>query len=208
VSTANREKREQDAPLRCYVRFGELPAGERSEVFGAFLGAKSVSLFGRPIYEPGGPKERGVSVFEATVQENALVVDTAGPEGWRRRMVFKAYTCAPGTHNRPVYLVDGNVVGGGSTGEPVLRNCTFQELPLTVPVVLDRCDGDEELIRGVECWNRWRYLDGTREGHRTPAMSENFLEAYAPPVARRILNEYNERKWSRRRKTWWRPSRQ
>lgn len=182
---------------RYYVRFGGLPEGGRSEVYGAFLGAREVSLFGLPLYEHDGPKEHGVSVFEATYRDGALVVDTLSAEGWRRRGCFKAFTCSPGVHDRPVYVVFGDVVGCGSAAEPLLRNCSLYEVPLTVPVFLDSYAGDRELLEGVESWNWWRYVDGTREGRRTPVMGRNFLEAYAPPHARKILHEANEKKWRR-----------
>jgi len=85
-----------------YIRFGDVPEGERSE--GYILGESF--------------QEMGVSVYDADWDKNFLWWDLNLPGG----------ESGPGTMasllggDRPIYLVQGKQVGEGADGEPLLRD--------------------------------------------------------------------------------------
>lgn len=168
-----------------YVRFGENPEDERSDFMGVARGTLSnTARWGR---------EEGVSCFEAKREPSGfLTVLFRGLDPVKRKGLRGTFEgLARG--GRPLYEVRGDVIGRGIAGEPLLRNCEAEEIPLTTAVKLG--PPKDRAFTYVEGWNRWRYLDGTREGHRTPPMGENCLEAFAPAGARKVLHEANERKW-------------
>jgi len=82
---------------RCYVRYGDLPKG------------------GRSVNHADGTAESGVSVY------NGLYLPTTGEA--IAIPTTNAEACGMLTiSDRPLYIVDGEEVGRGSDGEPVVRN--------------------------------------------------------------------------------------
>ena len=217
VRERERESRERAAlrasdPASASVRFGELPEGERSELLGPALDPAGGV---HSLYQPGFGREMGVSVFPAReLASGELVIDTGGGRNESLRLGFAAYFFEMPPAARRIYRVYGDEIGTGGTGEPLLRNCTAIEVPLTTAVVIDSWGtglraggfgafgvGGARLVKLEHAINLWRHLDGTREGYRTPYLSENCLEAFAPPGAREVLHEANDRKWRRKRRT-------
>lgn len=81
-----------------YVRFGDIPENERS---------KNCLT---------GGYEDGVSVYEAIERDDDISIILPN---------LSVSTCGSlsGVLDRPMYIVEGDVVGTGNDGEPLLRNC-------------------------------------------------------------------------------------
>jgi len=184
---ASRPAAEPDARTT-YVRFGEPPEGGRSEFMGVMRGHWSnTARWGR---------EEGVSCFEAKEEpDGSLLVLFRSGDPVKRKALRKIFDGFVRADDRALYELRGELVGRGVAGDPLLRDCEAREIPLTTAVRIG--PPEDRLFEYVEGWNRWRYLDGTREGHRTPPMGENCLEAFAPPEARGVLHEDNEERWRR-----------
>ncbi len=154
VKRKKRENRQSENVV--YLRFGDLPEGERSEFGGATKGTRYQHR-----YRDDLGREKGVSVFEARRRsDGSLVVLTpgGGPYGVRLRSLFLNLALA----NRPLYEVRGTVVGRGGTGEPLLRDCELTPIPNDVPVRLS--PPKDRPFKGVEGWNLWRSCGGTPRG--------------------------------------------
>lgn len=83
-----------------YIRFGEIPADERSSIYGGDAGVIG--------------NKNGVSVFESMDGKIVLpltISNAAINDLWWFR-----------SQGRPVYEVEGDLVGVGACGEPVIRN--------------------------------------------------------------------------------------
>lgn len=173
-----------------YVRFGEPPGGGRSEFMGVARGQWSnTARWGR---------EKGVSCFEAKREpDGSLLVLFRDRDPMKRKALRRIFEGFVRADDRVVYELRGEPVGRGIAGDPLLRDCEAREIPLTTAVRIG--PPEDRLFEFVEGWNRWRYLDGTREGHRTPRMSENCIEAFASTPERRVLHRHNERRWAARR---------
>jgi hypothetical protein len=84
-----------------YIRFGNLPKGDRSRNYAT------------------GTVEAGVSVFEARYNLLTGAVELAGDA-----LAGAAIMAAFGAYGDTVLLVTGQYAGTGSDGEPVLRKVT------------------------------------------------------------------------------------
>lgn len=165
-------KRQKEPENVVYIRFGELPFNERSTFSGILQGARN-----RRTVKDRQKVEKGVSCFETRRQpDGSLLLVTRGSAHKARdqRHTF-AYLCKA-EQQRTVYEVRGDLVGRGASGEPLLKNCELKEIPLSTPITMG--PPEDRAFRLVEAWNRWRYLDATRQGHRTPFGSDNMLEAF------------------------------
>lgn len=88
-----------------YIRFGDIPKGERSTIW-------------RVETEIG--KEQGVSVYDYFCTDNdtiGVVLPLPITEN-----ALNTFTNLVKYDDRPCYLVEGDCVGKGSDGEPLLRN--------------------------------------------------------------------------------------
>ena len=81
-----------------YVRFGEIPAN-----------GKSKNHF-------TDEYEKGVSVYEALERDEKISILLPSLTG-------SACVSLSGVLDRPMYIVDGELCGTGSDGEPLLKNC-------------------------------------------------------------------------------------
>ena len=96
----------------CYVRFGcaegPFPANERS------------------LNSLTGELEPGVSVYEALVRDGNYQILLPPLSPTTITTLGMCYNCAQGLHgleNSPIYEVEGDRIGTGSDGEPLLINC-------------------------------------------------------------------------------------
>ena len=85
----------------CYVRFGEIPKNERSNVYCGDSGKVG--------------EEKGVSVYEGIVREKKINIIMPCFD-------YGACVSLSGCLNRRCYIVKGKLVGYGSEGEPLLRD--------------------------------------------------------------------------------------
>ncbi len=168
---AKSKKRLKEPENVVYVRFGALPYGERSTYAGLGQGSK----YGKKA-KSSQKVEKGVSVFETKRQPDGslLLITRGGTHKARDQRHTFVYLCTA-EEPRTVYEVRGDLVGRGACGEPLLRNCELEEIPLTTPITMG--PPEDRPYRLAKAWNLWRYLDATREGHRTPFMSDNHVEA-------------------------------
>lgn len=123
-----------------YVRFGDIPENERSLCEGVYFGS------GR------NPKssvlEKGVSCFEARrKRDGSLEVLAPRRDDGGLREMFAALLHM----GRPFLEVRGDVVGRGLLGEPLLRNCETEEIPLSSRVRL--CPPQDRHARQVGRWD-------------------------------------------------------
>lgn len=123
-----------------YIRFGDIPEGERS-------GSSK------------GVTEAGVSVYEARPvhgQWEVIAPDTyTGKLGLSELMddLFHDYATDDPRVGRPVYLVTGRVVGHGSDGEPLLRDVEIEDQLeywnlVPVGIVFDEEEGEYRIENG------------------------------------------------------------
>ena len=97
-----------------YIRFGERP---ENEVSGIYRGEVKVG------------EEKGVSVYDAVEMDGEWRVVLPNP--LLKEVGFDLYNFISNTKHlveterRPMYLVQGNEVGRGSTNEPLLKNITI-----------------------------------------------------------------------------------
>lgn len=95
-----------------YIRFGEIP---ENEVSGIYCGG-----------EVKVGEEKGVSVYDAVEIDGEWRVVLPNP--LLKEVGFDLYNfisdtkCMVETERRPMYLVQGDEVGKGTTNEPLLRN--------------------------------------------------------------------------------------
>lgn len=96
---------------KCYIRFGEIP---KYEVSGIYLGGERIGV------------EKGVSVYDAVEIDGEWRVVLPNP--LLKEVGFDLYNFISNTKHlveterRPMYLVQGDEVGKGTTNEPLLRN--------------------------------------------------------------------------------------
>ena len=118
-------------PRRTYLRFGGIPAGERSAKLG-----------------PSGHiqrREKGVSVFPARMTaEGHYLLDLDNP------LQF-TLTSLMALSGRPAYLFRGRVCGRGGTGEPLLRDVDYAVLLPSRCIVATKTPS-----KIVEDWNTER----------------------------------------------------
>lgn len=94
-----------------YIRFGEIPENETS---GIYLSGERIGI------------EKGVSVYDAVEIDGEWRVVLPNP--LLKEVGFDLYNFISNTKHlveterRPMYLVQGDEVGRGSTNEPLLRN--------------------------------------------------------------------------------------
>lgn len=81
-----------------YVRFGNIPENQMSKNY------LTVEY------------ENGVSVYEAIERDNNISIILPSLTG-------SACVTLSGVLDRPMYIVDGELCGTGSDGEPLLKNC-------------------------------------------------------------------------------------
>ena len=81
-----------------YVRFGNIPENQMSKNYLT------------------GEYENGVSVYEAIERDNNISIILPSLTG-------SACVSLSGVLDRPMYIVDGELCGTGSDGEPLLKNC-------------------------------------------------------------------------------------
>ena len=95
-----------------YIRFGNIPENEGS---GIWCDAIKVG------------EEKGVSVYDAVMIDGQWRVVLPSP--LKKEVGFDLYNFIGGTENGnfPVYLVQGDYVGKGSTNEPLLKNVRIVE---------------------------------------------------------------------------------
>jgi len=87
---------------KIYVRFGEIPTDEQSEIW---CGDVKIG------------KEKGVSVYEALQDDNGKI-NILMP-----KLTYSACVSLSGCIERKSYIITGELVGMGSDAEPLLRNC-------------------------------------------------------------------------------------
>lgn len=97
----------------CYVRFGHkegaLPLGEQS--------ANCIT----------GTSELGVSAYEAVERNGRYQILLPRLDGTAPATLGMCFNVAQGLwgmENRPLYEVAGDLIGFGSDGEPLLKNCS------------------------------------------------------------------------------------
>ncbi len=175
------KRQKQPSADTVYIRFGELPEGERSEYGGLLKGTKFEHL-----YHDVPEREAGVSVWEARRRPDGSLLIVL-PQSKRDRVQARCWVRnhAFAKEERPLYFVSGRVVGKGASGEPLLRDCSLEPVPLTTPVRLP--PPEDEAYKQIEAWNLWRRLDAADPGHRTPFGSDNMLEAFAPESLRKFV---------------------
>ena len=81
-----------------YVRFGEIPANGKSKNYLT------------------GEYEKGVSVYEALERDEKISILLPNLTG-------SACVSLSEVLDRPMFIVDGELCGTGSDGEPLLKNC-------------------------------------------------------------------------------------
>lgn len=97
-----------------YIRFGEIP---ENEVSGIYCGEVKVG------------EEKGVSVYDAVEIDGEWRVVLPNP--LLKEVGFDLYNFISNTKHlveterRPMYLVQGDEIGRGSTNEPLLKNITI-----------------------------------------------------------------------------------
>lgn len=102
-----------------YIRFGDIP---EKEVSGIYRGEVKIG------------KEKGVSVYDAVMINGQWHVVLPFP--LMKEVGFDLYNFIQGieydereypTEHKPMYLVQGDEIGKGSTNEPLLRNVKIIE---------------------------------------------------------------------------------
>lgn len=90
-----------------YIRFGDIPENEVSGVWCDTIKVR---------------EEKGVSVYDAVMIDNQWRILL--PHTLKKEVGFDLYNFIGGTENGniPMYLVEGNEVGSGTTNEPLLKN--------------------------------------------------------------------------------------
>lgn len=88
-----------------YIRFGDIPKNEESCVY------NGDELIG---------KENGVSVYPAIIDENGSIIFGLHLPVTRTTLYTMQYLIE--YDNRPCYLVEGDLVGTGTDGEPLIKN--------------------------------------------------------------------------------------
>jgi hypothetical protein len=125
-------------PSQLYLRFGRVPANERSMRTGP------EGPFEGPFGSPGR-LEDGVSVFEARITwEGHCLLDL---DNWFQCL----FTLLMAESRRSAYLLWGDVVGRGLGGEPLLRNITWTQPLHPASLVATKTPS-----RIVEDWNTRR----------------------------------------------------
>lgn len=88
-----------------YIRFGDIPTNEQSTIY---RGDEEIGI------------EKGVSVYHAVINDNGDVeICITLPI---TRTTLYTFQHLVEYDNRPCYLVDGEYVGRGSDGEPLIKN--------------------------------------------------------------------------------------
>ncbi len=85
-----------------FIRFGGIPENGKSGIYNGDLGKVG--------------EEKGVSVYEAIMIDGKLKLILP-------KIKSSTIVSLEWVHDRPVYLVSGDMCGYGSDGEPLLRNC-------------------------------------------------------------------------------------
>ena len=90
-----------------YIRFGDIPENEASGVWCDTIKVR---------------EEKGVSVYDAVMIDDQCRIVLPFPI--KKEVGFDLYNFIGGTENGniPMYLVEGDEVGKGSTNEPLLKN--------------------------------------------------------------------------------------
>lgn len=101
--------------MKKYIRFGNIPENEASGIW-------------RDDIKVG--EEKGVSVYDAVMIDGQWRVVLPFPLN-KNAVGFDLYNFIGGTQNEdkplPMYLVQGDEVGKGSTNEPLLKNVKIIE---------------------------------------------------------------------------------
>lgn len=98
--------------MKKYIRFGDIP---ENEVSGIWCDTIKVG------------EEKGVSVYDAVMIDGQWRILLPFPP--KKEVGFDLYNFIGGTENGhfPMYLVEGDEVGKGSTNEPLLKNVKIIE---------------------------------------------------------------------------------
>ena len=90
-----------------YIRFGDIPENEVSSVWCDTIKVR---------------EEKGVSVYDAVMIDDQWRIVLPFPI--KKEVGFDLYNFIGGTENGniPMYIVEGEEVGKGSTNEPLLKN--------------------------------------------------------------------------------------
>lgn len=98
--------------MKKYIRFGDIP---ENEVSGIWCDNIKVG------------EEKGVSVYDAVMIDDQWRILLPFPP--KKEVGFDLYNFIGGTENGhfPMYLVEGDEVGKGSTNEPLLKNIKIIE---------------------------------------------------------------------------------
>ena len=90
-----------------YIRFGDIPENEVSSVWCDTIKVR---------------EEKGVSVYDAVMIDGQWRIVL--PHTLKKEVGFDLYNFIGGTENGniPMYLVEGDEVGNGTTNEPLLKN--------------------------------------------------------------------------------------
>ena len=90
-----------------YIRFGDIPENEASGVWCDTIKVR---------------EEKGVSVYDAVMIDDKWRIVLPLPI--KKEVGFDLYNFIGGTENGnlPMYLVEGDYVGKGTTNEPLLKN--------------------------------------------------------------------------------------
>lgn len=109
ICDAKNELEKQCEQKQFYIRFGDIPEGEKSSVWRGdeFLG-----------------KENGVSVYPAFKHNGNIVLGLSLPI---TKTTLHTQQHLLEYDNRPCYLVKGDYIGNGADGEPLIRNVEIVE---------------------------------------------------------------------------------
>ena len=109
IIDAKNELEKQCEQKQFYIRFGDIPEGEKSSVWKGdeFLG-----------------KENGVSVYPAFKHNGNIVLGLSLPI---TKTTLHTQQHLLEYDNRPCYLVKGDYIGNGADGEPLIRNVEIVE---------------------------------------------------------------------------------
>lgn len=90
---------------KCYIRFGDLPVNTSRNYL-------------------TGEMEAGISVYEAIIDGDQ--VKLVFPD-----LTYSACVSLSGVLERQAFIVEGEQIGIGSDGEPLLRDCKIKQLLMT-----------------------------------------------------------------------------
>lgn len=126
--------------IQHYIRFGDWPKNERSQV-GEQLRLSRSWLY-QAIGEDQAEFEDGVSVYEATWDDakRRWVIPTIGTDSYIPSL------CEFIEQRRPIFLLTGDDVGVGTDGEPLIRNIKLIKELKYSDIYNDHCYDEDAIL--------------------------------------------------------------